>query len=322
MVALIERPRLPEHLRAPPNYLGLAFCAYSLLLFVIPAGLSIWVVEAVDALWLKLVVLVPLWLLAQHGIHMLGMVGHEGFHGNLHPNRQVSIQLGLVLSSMAIGHLVTGYYLSHWHHHLYTNTDNDPDVQACSRYKTFLSRCFLSRLYLTKQYRQATYRLAFGGEIGGDRLPYGLKKLRTFARLNLAYQVFWIAVYLGVGVTDVTWLVVAIVVPHFGAIVASGLRVYIEHAGTDTKPGRQARSFCSPFWTALFFGNNLHLEHHLYPNVPCYRLPALHAWLKEQGFFDRCASPIEPGSLAAFKYTGARYPYPLAAPAPAALSAA
>ncbi len=87
--------------------------------------------------------------------------------------------------------------------------------------------------------------------------------------------------------------------------------VYVEHAGTEAKPGRVARSFSSQFWTVLFFGNNLHLEHHLYPNVPCYRLPALHAWLKEQGYFDRAGAYIEPSSAAVFKYTSARYPYPL-----------
>ncbi len=136
MATVVERPRLPDYLRAPPDALGLVFCLYSLLLFVVPAALSIAVFQIVEPLWLKLVLLVPLWLVAEHGIHMLGMVGHEGFHGNLHRNRAVSIQLGLIFSSMAISYLVTGYYVSHWHHHLYTNTDDDPDVQACSRFKT------------------------------------------------------------------------------------------------------------------------------------------------------------------------------------------
>jgi beta-carotene hydroxylase len=311
MNSLLERPRLPEHLRAPPGSLGLVFCAYALLLFLIPAALSIVVFESVGSLWLTMILLVPLWLAAQQGLHLLGMVGHEGFHGNLHRNRLVSVHLGLFFSSMVISYLVTGYYVSHWHHHLYTNTEDDPDVQACSRFKTFLSRCFLSRMYLTKIYRDNTFRLAFGREYPGDRLPFGLQKLRAFARLNLCYQLFWIAVYALVGVIDVMWLTVAIAVPYVGALVGSGLRIYIEHAGTDSKPGRIARSFSSPLWTILFFGNNLHLEHHLYPNVPCYRLPALHAWLREQGFFERNASYIEPGSADVFKYTGARYQYPL-----------
>lgn len=310
MESVVERPRLPEHLRAPPGPLGLVFCACSLLLFLIPAALSILVLESTGPLWLTMMLLVPLWLAAQQGIHLLGMVGHEGFHGNLHRNRLVSVHLGLFFSSAVISYLVTGYYVSHWQHHLFTNTRDDPDVQACARFKTFWSRCFLSRMYLTKIYRKSTYGLAFGREFASDHLPFGLQKLRTFARLNLLYQAFWIAAYISVGIIDVMWLVVAIIVPHVGVVVASGLRVYIEHAGTDAELGREARSFSSRLWTILFFGNNLHLEHHMYPNVPCYRLPALHVWLKEQGFFERHASYIEESSAAVFKYTGARYPYP------------
>jgi fatty acid desaturase len=310
MTSLVERPRLPEAFRAPVGAGGLVFCAYSFLLFVVPGALSILVYERVAALPVKLALLVPLWLVAQQGIHMLGMVGHEGFHGNLHRNRTVSVHLALFFSSMVISYLVTGYYVSHWQHHLYTNTDKDPDVQACGRFKGFWSRCFLSRMYVSKLYRASTLRLAFGGDFAGERLPFGLERLRSFARLNLVYQAFWLAVYAAIGFVDPMWLVVAVAVPYVGAVFGSGLRIYIEHAGTDAAPGRTARSFTSPFWTVAFFGNNLHLEHHLYPNVPCYRLPAVHAWLKEQGFFARHGSYIEPDSVAALKYTAARYPYP------------
>jgi beta-carotene hydroxylase len=304
-----ERPRLPEHLRAPADSFGLVFCAYALLLFLIPAALSIFLLEGLSSPWLMVILLLPLWLVAQQGIHLLGMVGHEGLHGNLHRNRLLSVHLGLFFSSMAISYLVTGYFVTHWHHHLYTNTEDDPDVEACSKFNTFWSRCFLSRMHLTKIYRKSTYQLAFGREFTTDHLPFGLRQLRTFARLNLLYQLFWIAAYALVGIVDVMWLFVAIIVPHLGAVVASGLRVYVEHAGTDAEPGREARSFSSRLWTILFFGNNLHLEHHLYPNVPCHRLPALHEWLKKQGFFESHGSYIEPRSSAVFKYAGAGYPY-------------
>jgi fatty acid desaturase len=311
MVSIAERPRLPEHLRTEPDSFGLVFCAYALLLFLIPGALSIWVLEGVSSLSLTIILLLPLWLVGQQGIHLLGMVGHEGLHGNLHRNRLLSVHLGLFLSSMAISYLVTGYFVTHWHHHLYTNTEDDPDLEACSRFQTFLSRCFLSRMHLTKIYRENTYRLAFGREFPIGRLPFELQQLRTYARLNLVYQLFWITAYVAVGFINVTWLLVAIVVPHLGAVVGSGIRVYVEHAGTDAMPGREARSFSSRFWSILFFGNNLHLEHHLYPNVPCHRLPAIHHWLKKQGFFESNASYIETGNAAVFKYVGAAYPYSL-----------
>src|SRR6185295_19313141 len=43
----------------------------------------------------------------------------------------------------------------------------------------------------------------------------------------------------------------------------------------------------SPFWNFAFLNSNFHLEHHYFPGVPLYRLPALHRLLqpfyREQG---------------------------------------
>ena len=52
------------------------------------------------------------------------------------------------------------------------------------------------------------------------------------------------------------------------------------------------RTNSSPLLTLLYFGNNFHLEHHLYPGVPCYRLPAVHSHLKSLGVFDQLVAPI------------------------------
>ena len=47
-------------------------------------------------------------------------------------------------------------------------------------------------------------------------------------------------------------------------------------------------------------GTNFHLEHHLYPRVPCWRLPALHRWLKEQGVYEGRQVFIEPAYIASW----------------------
>jgi len=38
-------------------------------------------------------------------------------------------------------------------------------------------------------------------------------------------------------------------------------------------------------------GTNYHLEHHLYPRVPCWRLPALHRWLRDTDWY-RTRQPV------------------------------
>jgi fatty acid desaturase len=47
---------------------------------------------------------------------------------------------------------------------------------------------------------------------------------------------------------------------------------------------------------------NYHLEHHLLPTVPPYRLPALHRLLRERGFY-RCAEIIDGYSAVLGKLT-------------------
>ena len=58
------------------------------------------------------------------------------------------------------------------------------------------------------------------------------------------------------------------------------------------------------------FGGNHHLEHHLYPAVPQWRLPALHRWLVAQGHYDALpdASVID-SRLSVYRYALGRYPY-------------
>jgi fatty acid desaturase len=98
--------------------------------------------------------------------------------------------------------------------------------------------------------------------------------------------------------------------PHVLGILLSGTRPYLEHADTGLGTFQQARSYCSPIMTALFAGNNFHLEHHLYPSVPCFRLPAVHRWLRDAGVFEGPGVAVEPGFFSALGFTRAAARYP------------
>jgi hypothetical protein len=75
-----------------------------------------------------------------------------------------------------------------------------------------------------------------------------------------------------------------------------------------------ARTRSSPFFTVLYFFNNYHLEHHLYPSVPCYRLGAVHRQLEEGGYLSANGANIESGVLAAYTHAGANSTYPAGLP--------
>ena len=87
---------------------------------------------------------------------------------------------------------------------------------------------------------------------------------------------------------------------------------YVEHAGTGLGMFRDSRSFTHPLYTVLFFGNNYHLEHHIYPGVPCYNLPQVHRMLAAGGYFERWGANVDATIAGPLRATtsAAQYPSP------------
>ena len=62
------------------------------------------------------------------------------------------------------------------------------------------------------------------------------------------------------------------------------LHPYIEHADTGTSHYDNARDCTSPVLRFLLLSYTSHHCHHLYPNVPAYRLSALRRHLEGTGY--------------------------------------
>src|SRR5262245_5385427 len=115
------RLQLPPEIYRPSRLGAFIFIAYSVALFVIPAASSR-LLAGIDLPFPVLpLCLLPVLLLAQQGLHLLGLVGHEGMHLSLTRNRYVSAILGIFFSSMVINFMEMGFAISHWNHHRYTN---------------------------------------------------------------------------------------------------------------------------------------------------------------------------------------------------------
>jgi beta-carotene hydroxylase len=92
---LSEKPRLPPELYRPSRFGAAAFISYSVALFIVPAALSRFIVGTDLPMAIRLIAALPLLLLAQQGLHLLGWVGHKGLHLSLARNRYVSARLGI-----------------------------------------------------------------------------------------------------------------------------------------------------------------------------------------------------------------------------------
>ena len=308
-------PALPRSFYAPSTAGGLAFVGTAVATFALPALGAAWVVDTALPAAVRALVVLALALVGQQGLHLLGWVGHEGFHLSLHRNKTVSAWLGICASSMVLSFAQVGVAITHALHHRDTNGPEDPDLRLFSPHQTFWRRLLFGRLGVNRVFLANTIRLACDWPLRVSVVvPFRPGQLRTLARVNLLSSSAFAALYAWAVVVSPMRALAAIGLPHLLAILLSGLRPYLEHAGTEIGSFRDARSYTSPIYTVLFYGNNFHLEHHLYPSVPCYRLAALHRRLVAEGYHARMGAFVETTFWGALAHATGRSCYPMPRP--------
>lgn len=309
--AAFARLRLPEEFHRVSPFATALYLAHALVFFLGPALVAFALVDVPMPLPARVGLAIALGLIGGHGMHLLTFVGHEGMHTNLHANKYVSAALAVLFSAPVPFFFIVGFAMTHWKHHRFTDQNIDPDGQVYSNYKTFASRLFLARSGTVRIYLKNALRMALGLPWPQNtRLPFSEGEMRWISRINIALGLCCIGVYTLIWQRS-AWLgFTVMLMPYFTLYMLSALRAYMEHTGTA--PGRylDSRSYTSPIYTALFFGSNYHLEHHLYPAVPCYRLPALHGYLAARGLLSAPGIQVEPSFLGALRCTTARFPYP------------
>jgi fatty acid desaturase len=325
--SLEKRPALPAEFHRPePAWVALYF-AYGFGLYI-GCGYAAYATAASDwAVIAKIPVIALTAFLASNGLHVLGWLAHEGIHLSIVKGKAANMLLGAFAGSPLFFPSV-GLGISHWPHHRFTNLPNDPDTALQAKHQTFWRRLLLARPTSNRQYlANAVSVLLRRPRDKTWRLPFSDAALQMYSAAGFAFMALWLALYVYVGMQNVEHLLWGFVVPFLLLIPTTGVRPYLEHAGTEAGRFRDARSYTSPFYTVLLFGNNYHLEHHLYPNVPGYKLPKLHRWLESQEYFAHYNSPIVSGVAAPLRYTTRQHRYPeptadVAEPGPSRLTQA
>jgi len=275
------KQRIPEHFHLRNNCMGV-YCVLHGLLLWWGTGSAAWCLanaSGVPALLRFLLIPVCI-VIAGMGMFYVTTLSHEGFHGSLHRNRHVSMWMGMVVSSTIPGYLCIGYTLIHWPHHVYTNTERDPDFVAYSRYRSFWTRVGLGPMHSASTFFKNTLRLTLQPKsVSFAHYPLLPRIAQYYAIVNLVL----VAAFLGMHVVCAIWqpaaYLIVVVLPMLAATCYLGMVPYIDHAGTSQAAGRNARDYTSKVFTFLLMGTNYHREHHLYPGVPSYKLPALHRFL-------------------------------------------
>ena len=242
---------------------------------------------ALVALWPNpLTVVVALFLI---GARQLGfaVLMHEASHRSLFASRAVNDFVGQWLCAYPVWSDLFAYRAYHLQHHAHTATARDPDLGLVAPFP--ISRASLRRKVwrdLSGRTGVKFARAAFARTLGRSTSPAGRRAgvgmlVTNGALLALLAALGHPALYL---LWAGAWLTTNTLVTRIRSIA--------EHALTpdaDDPLGNTRTTLARPWERLLIAPNrvNYHLEHHLLMTVPHYRLPKMHALLRERGVLAR-----------------------------------
>ena len=295
------KPQCPSEYCTPNRLQSVYYLVYALCLTFIPCLIIQILFNSVASNWIASLCSIPLWIMSGYGFFMLAGTAHEGFHFNLHPRPITSAVIGIFFSSAIPGFMAVGFYSSHWMHHRFTNTQQDPDFLLFGRFKSFWSRAFLARLSATSIYRRIALDIARGLPLENIRKgTFTYSEFQKLSILNFATQGFWFGIYIAITLFFWKFVFLGLLISLVATILITGLNPYQEHGDTGIAIENCARTRISKIYTVLMFGTNYHFEHHLYPRVPCWRLPRLHRWLKQTSWYRSHAMITEKSFVRSF----------------------
>jgi len=224
--------------------------------------------------WVQL----PVSILMGFVIFSFSVLLHEAVHGCIfnHDPRGLTARLGFVYG--IISGLAPAQF-TRWHldHHNNLGTDDDDPKRAHLSPK--INARWYKLLYMTPALFPIYFRAA---RIAAKRYPPELQKTIQRQRMvAIGLHLSWLAVaWFAFSPLFAFW---AAIFPVFFVFpVAFTVNRLGQHYVIDpddvAKWSTLMRS--NGFWNVLYLYSSLHLEHHYFPAVPCYKLPALQRALK------------------------------------------
>jgi fatty acid desaturase len=225
------------------------------------------------------------------GQHGLAVLVHESAHHRMYKTRWWNDLAGK-LCAWPMGLSMLSYRIIHRMHHNHLYEDVDPDLALIAGYprgRMYLAKRLLRDLFGLTTVKNVQYFM--GSTVRRDRKDDTSPRLQRAARRDrwIAAGIYFGMLAAGVATGTWRWLLLLWVIPLVTLLqVILRLRAVCEHgAVTDlSTPLRAARTTLAPRalrW--LMFPHQVfyHVEHHLYPSVPHYRLPDCHRALRGAG---------------------------------------
>jgi len=262
----------------------------STLHIIVEWSLILIAVSACQRYWEPWLYLATIFVIATRQ-HSLMIMLHEGTHYRLCRNRKLNDWVSELVLAWPVLISARSYRANHFAHHRYLNTDRDPDWVR--------RRGDQNWVFPKRPHEMA--RLLLGDLIGLGAVAL-VKLLRTVASRDTDVSKGFLITryaYYGAVAAVAFWsgtarlIFLYWLVPLFTCLVfIFRIRSIAEHSALQGEPTAYAgtRTTLPSFLERIFLAPknvNYHLEHHLFPSVPFFRLPKLHALLCAQPEFLR-----------------------------------
>jgi fatty acid desaturase len=217
----------------------------------------------------------------------LGVLMHDCAHHALFRSRRLNEFFGQWLCAAPVLSNLTAYRDIHLRHHAKVGTPEDPDLANYRAYPvtraSFRRKVFRDLTGITGVKALAAFFK------GADFLNSGARRGAIVAPLAAQLTLFVILAAFGHPGFYGLW-VVSYVTTY---MLFARIRQVAEHAAvpelSSTDPRKSTRTTFARWWERLTVAPNhvhYHLEHHLLPRVPPYRLAELNGVLAARGFYD------------------------------------
>ena len=213
-------------------------------------------------------------------INGLGGLMHDAAHYRAYENRQLNDLIGEILA-LPTSASMAGYRNTHFAHHRELNSEKDPDWQRNVGLKEFEFPA--PRASVLMYFAQYLAGLKTGAALFGFHRNKETRDVpAAVARARLVFFAGLLAASIALGF----WKLVLLywIVPLLTVFLAIRyLRNVAEHYAVEHENVlNESRTVLAPFWELWLiapWGLNYHLEHHLFPSVPCFQLKELHELL-------------------------------------------
>lgn len=243
--------------------------------------------------------------------HALGIMAHESTHYLVSRNRRLNDLLGNLLAAYPLTYAIEGYRTNHLEHHRWLETPKDPEQAAL-------------RLY-PEEWSYPMSRTKFFGLLAKDMLGGSLKPMSELTKYiwTMPGKSIWPHVAAVIAMQAIaffaffyaglvwSYLLLWLLPLSTVALMCFRLRTVAEHSGVHAAGTRYSQTRADTLATTrttvygpvlkfLFGPHNMayHIEHHAFPNVPVFRLKALHERLMQSaGFQERAHVSYGGGAL-------------------------